>query len=542
MCTGSRAAEEAAPGRAAPRASGRDGVFGLVKVGRSGLGAAIAGIAREFPAAPLDPAAWEASRYKPTPTIIEAALALYNRHDVAEITHSEGGAENISRTTGTVERIIESSRRYGRKSICFVTGVPGAGKTLAGLNLVAKRRDPESKNAVYLSGNGPLVQVLQEALVRDRVGSGRIRAAGKRVTKGDALREARTLIQGVGNFFAEYAIRQTDAAPPEKIAVFDEAQRAWDAGATDKFLGKNGAEKLDKSQPELLIDVMGRHEGWAVLVCLVGGGQEINHNEAGLPAWLTAAGRRPEWDVYVSDRLADREHLQGGSVEDLTGDAVPVHCGELHLGTSVRSFRSERVSAFVKALLDLDAEGARRLLGQIGGRYPILLTRDFGAARSWLQEKARGSERFGVVAAAKSYRLRPHGIYVELTTDAPAWFLNPRSDPRSSYCLEYAATEFKVQGLELDWVCVAWDADLRRAGGGWDHREFRGDAWTTIRKEDKKRYLENAYRVLLTRARQGMVIFVPEGDPLDGTRRSEYYDGTYRYLRDMGVEELPAGR
>lgn len=215
----------------------------------------------------------------------------------------------------------------------------------------------------------------------------------------------------------------------------------------------------------------------------------------------------------------------------------------LHLSTSIRSFRSERVSEFVKALLDLDEDAAGAALVEITAKnYPILVTRDFGRAKAWLRSKARGTERFGVVAAAKSYRLMPHGIYVQLAADAPSWFLNPRGDPRSSYSCEYAATEFKVQGLELDWACVAWDADLRRAGDGWKHHEFSGARWQKIHKDYKKTYLKNAYRVLLTRARQGMVIFVPEGDPDDETRKSEFYDQTYGYLKSVGVEEIPRAR
>ena len=548
--------------RSRPRGAytkGEDGVFHAVKTNGAGLGAAIERIAGICGAAPIAPAGWESSPYRPTPTIIEAALALYAKHGVREIAHNEA-KKNLGKTTKTVEEVIARSRKRGSKSICFVTGVPGAGKTLAGLNLSGKRRDyAKGERAIYVSGNGPLVKVLQEALARDQIESNkrelkrlkkrleaekadaktiRKKMAEKRETKNDALRDTKVLVQGLYNFLSESLIDK--AAPDERIVVFDEAQRAWDAKEMDKFMRQRNLEPRGKSQPETLIDIMDRHSDWAVIVCLVGGGQEINHNEAGLPEWFVSLQRsHPGWEAYVPDRLDDKEHLQGRSLEGMLEGVRSFRRPALHLDASVRSFRAERVSEFVKALLDLDEKAARAALKEVAGKkYPIVLTRDFGRAKEWLRKKARGTERFGVVAAAKSYRLMPHGIYVQLAADAPSWFLNQADDPRSSYSCEYAATEFKVQGLELDWACVAWDADLRRTAGGWGHHEFRGSAWTSVRQERKKMYLENAYRVLLTRARQGMVIFVPQGDPRDPTRRREFYDRTYAYLRSVGMEEL----
>ena len=540
----------------------KDGVFFPVKVGKRGLGAAIAGIAEEHPAGAIEPVRWERFPYNPTPTIIEAALAMYAGQNVAEITRSEGG-ENLGKTTDTVEGVIKRSKRLGKKSICFVTGVPGAGKTLAGLNLAGKRRDYEKgERAIYVSGNGPLVKVLQEALARDKIKSNRLeleklkkrlerqkadaKTAKKeireaRVSKTDALREANVIIQALRNFVHESLANP--AAPAERIVIFDEAQRAWTARAMNKALKKLNLEPHNKSQATILLDAMNRHGDWAVVVCLVGGGQEINHDEGGLPEWFNSLRcSRAGWEAYVPDML-DKEHLQGKSLDKMLGGARFVRKPNLHLATSVRSFRSERVSEFVGALLDLDEEAAKAALGAITKkRYPVVLTRDFGRAKEWLRFKARGTQRFGVVAAAKSYRLMPHGIYVQVAADATKWFLNTSEDPRSAYSCEYAATEFEVQGLELDWACVAWDADLRLTKDGWSHHEFRGSAWTRVRKEDKQMYLKNAYRVLLTRARQGMVVFVPEGDPGDPTRRREFYDRTYRYLKRVGLEELPPVR
>lgn len=519
-----------------------DGFIKPVLVGRRGLKQTIIEMVKKYGGVtPIDADAWEISRYKPTPTIIEAALALYAGHNVAEITRSESGAENLTVTTDRIERIIEKSKRLERKSICFVTGVPGSGKTLAGLNLTSKNQDStEGEHAVFLSGNGPLIYVLQEALAQDRVKANKHRRERdpdeRRITKKDALRDTKVLIQSIGDFLTEGI--KNESAPHERIVVFDEAQRAWDRREMDRFMNKKRAETRGMSQPEFLIDVMDRHHDWAVIVCLVGGGQEINHNEAGLPEWFSSIrGRYMGWDVYLSKEITDDEYVQGSSVEGMLDGIRASYHPELHLATSIRSFRSNLISKFVKSVLDLDSNAAKQTReGMI--EYPIVLTRDFAQAKKWLKSHAHGSERYGIVAAAKSYRLKPYGIYVELAVDAAHWFLKPPDDPRSSCSLEYAATEFKIQGLELDWACVAWDADLRYVGEQWQYKEFRGDRWTNIAKDHKMRYLKNAYRVLLTRARQGMVIFVPEGDPNDATRDNEFYDGTYCYLKNIGISVI----
>lgn len=534
-----------------------DKVFGVVCSDGSNLREIICKAAgMHAGGAHIDPRKWEGSAYKPTPTIIEAARALYNNHDVRDITRSEAGAENLTSTKSAVEGVIEHSRKNGRKSICFVTGIPGAGKTLVGLNLTVKPRDgPSNDNddesgSVFLSGNGPLVNVLREALARDKYDRERANRTRDptlaRVTKSSAYREAAALIQPVREFIAE--AMESDRPPHERVVVFDEAQRAWSRKELDRFMKKRRGREIGMSQPEYVISTMDRHQDWAVLVCLVGGGQEINHGEAGLPEWFDSIRRsHPGWDMYVSPEINGEEYLGGnygddgdgrGRIEDMLGGAIrPTYREELHLATSIRSFRSRHVSEFVRLLLDLDAGAAGATLSGIG-RYPITVTRDFGMAKRWLRSRARGTERFGIVAAAKSYRLRPHGIYVELTPKATHWFLNPPDDPRSSNGLEYVATEFEIQGLELDWVCVAWDADLRYTEDGWNYKEFVGNRWNNVRKDHKQRYLKNAYRVLLTRARQGMVIFVPPGDDTDGTREPGYYDRTYEYLRGIGIPEL----
>jgi hypothetical protein len=210
----------------------------------------------------------------------------------------------------------------------------------------------------------------------------------------------------------------------------------------------------------------------------------------------------------------------------------------LHLSVSMRSFRAENVSAFVKALLDCEREAAKTAFAQLVMRYPIVVTRDLLKAKKWVREHARGTERFGVVASSKAQRLKPHAIDIRVDVDPVHWFLAEKEDTRSSYYLEDAATEFQVQGLELDWVCVSWDGDFRFTGSGWSHHDFRGDHWTNINKPENRSYLLNAYRVLLTRARQGMVIFVPPGESTDPTRAPAFYDSTFLYLAELGLPIL----
>jgi DUF2075 family protein len=276
-----------------------------------------------------------------------------------------------------------------------------------------------------------------------------------------------------------------------------------------------------------------------VIICLVGGGQEINDGEAGIGAWLEALNKGfPHWHVYISPRLHDSEYAAGKALESVV-ERKDVHLEEpLHLAVSMRSFRSEKVSAFVKALLDRDAPGARQLLQELGDRFPIVVTRDLRRAKEWVRNRARGSERYGLVASSKAQRLKPHAVDIRVKTDPVHWFLNEREDTRSSYYLEDAATEFQVQGLELDWTLVTWDGDLRFADHGWSYHDFRGDRWNQVKNADNRNYLRNAYRVLLTRARQGMVIFVPNSDPGDHTRARDVYDPTFKYLTGVGLPIL----
>ncbi len=514
-----------------------DGVYRPLCAGIGELRALIRDVGASIRGDRIDPQVWRASDYHPTPTIIEAARALYADHSVEAIARFDAGAQNLAVTSGRIEELMTQAQSERRKHLCFVTGVPGAGKTLVGLNVATHRSGlDQSMNAVFLSGNGPLVDVLREALTRD--GLARARSSGANPRKGEVGSKVKSFIQNVHHFRDE-ALRTLNP-PFEHVAIFDEAQRAWNLRKTANFMKtKKGISNFDQSEPQFLLSCMDRHSDWALVVCLVGGGQEINDGEAGIDAWLDAADNAfPEWSLHVSPRLSDSEYASGKALERIARRGNVYFDEALHLGVSMRSFRAEHVSSFVKALLDREKPNARVALASVLSRYPITLTRDLDAAKQWARDRTRGSERSGILASSRAERLKPHAIDVRVKTDPVHWFLNPPDDTRSSCFLEDAATEFQVQGLEVDWACVTWDADLRYMDDGWRYHEFQGSRWQNVNKAENQVYLKNAYRVLLTRARQGMVIFVPKGNETDPTRSPTYYDSTYRYLADLGVPVL----
>ncbi|UCM99220.1 DUF2075 domain-containing protein [Sulfurimonas sp. SWIR-19] len=486
----------------------------------------------------LCPLTWESSRYKPTPTIVEAAQVLYKGHNVKEISRSDSGAINLSITTDKINQIITNAKKMHKKSICFITGVPGAGKTLAGLNIANERMNiDENEHAVFLSGNGPLVDVLREALTRDEVKNAK--EQGQKLTKKEAAIKTHAFIQNIHHFRDDSLI--SDKAPIEKAVVFDEAQRAWNQEQTSSFMKrKKGLDNFDSSEPKFLIDVMNRHEDWCTIICLIGGGQEINTGEAGLEEWIESLQAYfQDWDIYLSGSIIeDKNYLKNDTLKEWLKDNAKID-ENLHLSVSVRSFRSEKLSDFIQSVLNINLTRSKKLYNNfLINTYPIMLTRDFKKAKRWLQEKSIGSERSGVMASSGAYRLRPFGINVKNQIDAPIWFLNNKEDIRSSYFHEEIATEFDIQGLELDWTCVCWDGDFYLHNGQWMFRKFKGTKWQNIHKENIKEYLLNTYRVLLTRARQGMIIFIPFGSVDDKTRLPEYYDETFYYLKKIGIQEI----
>jgi hypothetical protein len=481
---------------------------------------------------------WEGGRYCPTPTIIEAAMALYNNHSVAEISRNDASAINLSKTSGAIADIIRTSRERSQKSICFVTGVPGSGKTLVGLNVATKHIDKsDDMYSVFLSGNGPLVAILREALARDKVS--RIKEAGVRCKKGEVMSEVKMFVQNVHHFRDDCLLDQK-RPPIEHVAIFDEAQRAWTLEQTSSFMRrKKNTPNFEQSEPEFLISCLDRHADWAVIVCLVGGGQEINTGEAGIVEWIDSLNRAfPDWHIYISPRLTDSEYSAEYVLDGLKTRQHVLYQEALHLAVSMRSFRAENVSLLIKQLLDLEVYAARQTQEKLKNKYPIVITRDLKSAKQWLKNQARGSERYGLVASSQAERLKPLAIDVKSSMDPIHWFLDGKDDVRSSYYLEDAATEFHIQGLELDWVCLTWDADFRYSPEGWAHYSFCGDRWNRIKKEERKQYLKNAYRVLLTRARQGMIIVVPHGNTDDHTRMPLFYDSTFDYLSQIGFSVI----
>lgn len=515
----------------------RDRIVEPLRCNADNIGAAIQYIGSHFEEPAFDYVQWENSEYLPTPTIVEAAQALYRGHNVHEITRSDAGAENLTVTTAEINRIIDHNKANHRKSICFVTGVPGAGKTLVGLNLAIQRSDAAAgEHAVFLSGNFPLVTVLQEALARDKVEQEK--QAGRKLSKSDALRSTSAFIQIIHKYRDSFV--GNAHVPPERVAIFDEAQRAWTEDMIAKFMQtKKGVANFEYSEPEFLISTMDRHQDWAVIICLVGGGQEINTGEAGLPEWFDSLRRAfPHWDVYITPQLNDEEYRREREWDDMTADLQIYENADLHLATSVRSFRTPDLAAFVKAVLDVDTDAAKELYARIKDKYPILLTRNLDKAKEWVRSQCQGTTRYGLLASSGALRLKPEGIFVKNEISVANWFLNGKDDVRSSYYLEDVVSEFDIQGLELDYSIVAWDADFRFDGEQWTYNNFVGNRWMNVASEDRKLYLKNAYRVLLTRARQGMVIFIPEGSDTDATRKREWYDRTYEYLHAVGISEL----
>lgn len=479
---------------------------------------------------------WINSEYLPTPTIVEAAQALYTGHNVEDITRNEAGAKNISITTDSINNIIEYSKTKNKKSICFITGVPGAGKTLVGLNLGIQKTDAKKgEHAVFLSGNFPLVEVLQEALVRDRIES--MKNLGLNIKKSDEIRKTNAFIQIIHKYRDSFI--NNENVPPEHIVIFDEAQRSWNHEKIAKFMKtKKGIPNFNYSEPEFLISTMDRHKDWAVIVCLIGGGQEINDGEGGLPEWFYALRSKfREWEVYVSNNLKE-EYLINNEWKDMIGGLNVKEIEDLHLSISLRSFRTPDLADFIKATLDLDIKTAKQIYEKIKYKYPIRITRDIKLAKEWVKNKSMGSQKYGLLAASGALRLKPEGIFVKNKIDVCNWFLNNKEDVRSCYALEDVVTEFDVQGLEVDYSIVCWDADFRIIDGKWSYKRFHGSNWINILKNEDKLYLKNTYRVLLTRARQGMIIFIPKGCCEDITRHPKFYDGTYNYLKQIGLEEI----
>lgn len=563
-----------------------DRVVNPLVTGESGLFDVIAQVLSRFPDETAVNKDWIISPYAPTPTIVEAAKTLYENHSVENITRHEADQVSTDQTISYILDVIQKSKLNREKSICFVTGVPGAGKTLVGLDIAVKQtyqgKDTpvEDEGAVYLSGNGPLVAVLTEALAKDNYQKCRERKENKKLS--DSRREVGKFIQmihryrdnmlakiknpvenGVLEIDPEKAVKLAKAGygEVEHVAIFDEAQRSWTHKRLADYLKRGGTygnklkvPNFPMSEAAFLIWSLDQREDWATIICLVGGGQEINTGEAGISEWIDALNEKfPHWKVYISPKLTEPEYAEGRVNALLAENKSVTYSESLHLSVSLRSYRAEKLSAFVHALLAIESNAAE-LYREIKDRYPIVLTRDMKKAREWLHSKVRGTERTGILVTKESARFKPLAIHVLPSGDENAvhWFLEDKADTRSSNYLEDAATEIQVQGLELDYTCLLWDADMRYENGKWHFYRFNGQTkWveqipSSESKQELIKYMLNAYRVLLTRARAGMVICVPLGNANknpsgfweDSTRLPEFYDGTYAYLKKLGIEEI----
>ena len=563
-----------------------DGVINPLIAGGTTLLNVIRDVVEAYPSEEPINTNWIISPYEPTPTIIEAARSLYESHSVENITRHEADDVSTGRTIDYLLSVIHNSKRDQKKTICFVTGVPGAGKTLVGLDVAIKQtyqgqNEPViDEGAVYLSGNGPLVAVLTEALAQDNYLKCRERGDNKKIT--ESRREIAKSIQmihryrdnmlakiknpvqnGVVEIDPDKAIKveKTGFGEVEHVAIFDEAQRSWTQKRLHDYLKRGGTygnklkvPNFPLSEAAFLIWSLDQREDWATIICLVGGGQEINTGEAGIAEWIKALNEQfRHWEIHISPHLTDPVYAEGKVNELLSKRPDVVYSEDLHLGVSLRSFRAEKLSSFVNALLSFDPSAAG-LYEEIRDNYPIVLTRDIEKARRWLHEKVRGTERTGVLVTKEAARFKPLAIHILPSGDENAvhWFLEDKTDTRSSNYLEDAATEIQVQGLELDYTCVLWDADMRYENGDWQFYSFNGQTkWIRIdsdteSKRDRRQYMLNAYRVLLTRARLGMVICVPEGNSHrtrngfweDSTRIPDFYNSTYCYLRNLGIQEL----
>lgn len=563
-----------------------DRVVNPLVTGEAGVSNLISKILEKYPNEPEVSPDWIISPYAPTPTIIEAAKTLYESHSVEDITRHEADKVSTDATIAYILDVIQKSKANREKSICFVTGVPGAGKTLVGLDVAVRQtyqgqdKPIDDEGAVYLSGNGPLVAVLTEALAKDNYQKCRERSENKKLS--DSRREVGKFIQiihryrdnmltkiknpvenGVLEIDPEKAVKLAESGygEVEHVAIFDEAQRSWTHKRLADYLKRGGTygnklkvPNFPMSEAAFLIWSLDQREDWATIICLVGGGQEINTGEAGISEWINALNEKfPHWNVYISSKLTEAEYAEGKVNELLEKNDKVTYSDNLHLAVSLRSYRAEKLSAFVHALLAIEPTAAE-LYQEIKDKYPIVLTRDMEKAKRWLHDKVRGTERTGVLITKESARFKPLGIHVLPSGDENAvhWFLEDKIDTRASNYLEDAATEIQVQGLELDYTCLLWDADMRYENGEWRFYRFNGQTkWveqtpTSESKQDLMKYMLNAYRVLLTRARAGMVICVPEGNGNktvsgfweDNTRLPEYYNGTYEYLKSLGIEEI----
>jgi hypothetical protein len=476
---------------------------------------------------------WNSGEYHPVPTIVEAAMGMFAEMEVEDIAKADCDPINLTATVSAIRDLAAASMRAESKMVCFVTGVPGAGKTLAGLKVVhdAELRNAVGADSVFLTGNQPLVDVLRAALADD------LRRRKKQHLRVSS-RDPKTTIDTVLGYKKTHT---KSANPPhEKIVVFDEAQRAWTAKKTEKYLEQT-PEWKGFSEPELMMAILNRHK-WALLVALIGGGQEIHDGEAGIGEWGRALTTRfKDWKIAASSQAIEGSYGAGARLftSSLPEPGRLAIYPDLHLDTPTRQFRGKTIARWAEAILEGDSEQCRDVL-EGNPQYPIVLTRSLRCAKQWLRSMAGGTERYGCIASSEAKRLRAEGLELPpaRAKGVEHWFLKPKGDVRSSFQLEVAATEFQIQGLEVDWACICWGGDFLRVNSNWQLRQFSGTTWKRVRQRLAREYVTNTYRVLLTRARQGMVLFVPLGSDEDTTRSVAEFDSTAEFLLSCGAKSL----
>ena len=546
----------------------KDDIYDVILCNRTNLWEVISDVLERHPAEDDKKwnQQWPNGKYNPTPTIIDATCYRYINNNVKEIRESEADANQLSATTQFLVEKIRETKENGEKAIFFVTGVPGAGKTLVGLDLAAETQ--REFNSVFLSGNGPLVDVLTEALTQDSKNFNKLDDGIKELEPDSLIqlihRYRKNAVGKISGISPDgKLLTGENVAEVEHVVIFDEAQRAW---TREKLMspGRSGRTTILQhpdfpySEPAFLIWSLDLRQDWMAVVCLVGGGQEINTGEAGILEWIKAINTHfPKWHVYISPNLRGPEYAGEKLLPELKQIENVSENPNLHLAVSRRSLRAEKVSDFVKALLDGDNTKAKLLYQEFKDKFPIFLTRNVEKGKQWLRERKvesiskNESGKIGMLMSSKAFRLRPYGYEIKKVGEyknVGKWFLRSDDDVESSDFLEVALSEFFVQGLELDWTGVIWDADFRDVDSAkWAfYSGFNGQKWTgekiALKSDenltDSQQYQKNAYRVLLTRARRGMIIIVPEGDDNDITRPSSNYDSTYYYLKSLGLAEI----
>ena len=519
-----------------------DVVAPLHMAARHGLQSFLRGLSMENVDPPIAAEDWDYSAYRPVPTIVEAATAIFADHTVTAITNAD--AENLRVAAARLVSLIQEAKESGSRFLLMLTGVPGSGKTLAGLQVVhsaVASGVEERGDIVYLSGNTPLVTVLREALARDQ--HAREEQDGSARSLEEIRRGVKVRIQHINDFLKDGLEQPAGTPLHEHAIVFDEAQRAWDE--------KQGREKFNReaSEPTLLLELMARQPEWCACVCLVGGGQEINSGEEGVRGWGEALRKltpeaRKRWTVIGPPDLFEGGPTAGAfSIGELPHEVTRRTDPELQLRVPQRSFRSPGVSEWVNAVIAGRRLEASAIAGRLGN-YPILVTRSIEQAKEWLQVNGRGERRFGLLASSGARRLRAYGYGVTLHATAGAeiahWYLNPKGDIRASFALEVPANEYSCQGLELDLGCLCWGGDMLwdTSAQHWTYSRLSGSAWQRVRSATDQMFIANSYRVLLTRAREGMVLWVPEGSATDHTRDMAPLDSTAKYLLECGADLL----